>query len=116
MLERQLEELFRAAPEHGSVSMKESAEAVFIELTRERNRLVHEFSALALKSHGRHTSEFVRRQGPPGSAKFLLLLMPKKDRGSLLGDLEEEYRTYVLPEYGPAKARWWYWWQVIASI
>jgi hypothetical protein len=54
--------------------------------------------------------------GPPSSAKFILLLVPKRHREHLVGDLEEEYSTVVLPEYGAKKARLWYWWQVLASI
>lgn len=53
---------------------------------------------------------------PPAHAKFLLLLIPRKHREHLLGDLEEEYRLTVLPEYGPFKAKAWYWWQVVISI
>ena len=54
---------------------------------------------------------------PPGSAKFLLLLLlPTKDRDYLVGDLEELYRTILLPEYGPRMACFWYWWQVLISI
>lgn len=52
----------------------------------------------------------------PAAAKFLLLLIPKKNREGLLGDLEEEYHTIVLPEYGLWAARRWYWWQVCISI
>jgi DNA-binding CsgD family transcriptional regulator len=56
-------------------------------------------------------------QEPPRSAKFLLiLLLSKSNREHLLGDLEEEYRTVLLPEYGPAKARFWYWWQALSSL
>lgn len=53
---------------------------------------------------------------PPRSAKFLLLLIPRPNREHLIGDLEEEYAQIVLPEFGPRKARLWYWWQVLASL
>lgn len=52
----------------------------------------------------------------PKSAKFILLLIPKSQREHLIGDLEEEYNTIVLPEYGVRKARGWYWWQVAISV
>jgi hypothetical protein len=52
----------------------------------------------------------------PPLPKFLLLLVPKKNREHLLGDLEEEYRTVVLPEYGLRRAQWWYWEQVFISL
>lgn len=54
--------------------------------------------------------------GPPRIAKFVLLLVPARDREHLLGDLEEEYFSIVLPEYGSRAAWLWYWWQVIASV
>lgn len=54
--------------------------------------------------------------GPPRSAKFILLLIPIRIREHLAGDLEEEYRTVVLPQYGPRRAWLWYWWQVAASV
>lgn len=53
---------------------------------------------------------------PPAGAKFILLLIPKRNREHLIGDLEEEYRTILVPEYGVRKARTWYWWQVAISI
>jgi Kef-type K+ transport system membrane component KefB len=53
---------------------------------------------------------------PPRLAKFLLLLIPRRNRESLLGDLEEEYVTIAFPEYGARLARLWYWWQVVASV
>jgi hypothetical protein len=60
----------------------------------------------------------VQRQSdlPPAAAKFLLLLVPLRYREHLIGDLQEEYATVVLPEYGFRKARFWYWWQVVASV
>ena len=53
---------------------------------------------------------------PPKAAKFILLLVPRRHRENLIGDLEEEYTTILLPEYGVRKARTWYWWQVTISI
>jgi DNA-binding CsgD family transcriptional regulator len=53
---------------------------------------------------------------PPEFARFLLLLVPKKYRENLLGDMDEEFSTIILPQYGARKARLWYWWQLIASI
>jgi hypothetical protein len=53
---------------------------------------------------------------PPRAAKFMLLLVPKRHREHLIGDLEEEYITILLPEYGARKAQCWYWWQVAISV
>ena len=55
------------------------------------------------------------REKPPRTAKFILLLVPRKYRENLAGDLEEEYRA-VLAEFGRHKAAVWYWTQVICSI
>src|SRR5262249_12728136 len=52
----------------------------------------------------------------PCTATFLLLLIPKKDRENLVGDLEEEFLTILLPRYGARRARIWYWEQVILSL
>ena len=61
---------------------------------------------------------FAVRQSPevPPTAYFLLLLIPKKFRESFVGDLEEEFRTIVLPQYGRRKATLWYWWHTILSL
>ena len=53
---------------------------------------------------------------PPAGAQYLLLLLPKKYREALLGDLEEEYRTVVLPRYGSFWAKVYYWVQVLWSF
>jgi hypothetical protein len=53
---------------------------------------------------------------PPAAAKFILLLIPKRHREHLIGDLEEEYTMMLLPEYGVKRARLWYWWQVAISV
>jgi hypothetical protein len=37
-------------------------------------------------------------------------------RENLVGDLEEEFLTSVLPNYGLTLARRWYWQQVITSL
>jgi len=52
----------------------------------------------------------------PRNAKLLLLLIPRKSRENLVGDLEEEFSTMILPRCGLRKAQAWYWWQVSASI
>lgn len=56
------------------------------------------------------------RSHPPRSAQFALLLIPKRNREHLVGDLEEEYRTIVLPQFGRFLARCWYFEQVTIAI
>jgi hypothetical protein len=54
---------------------------------------------------------------PPKKAEYLLYyLLTKPDRESIPGDLEEEYRTIIVPKFGPQYARIWYWKQVILSV
>lgn len=48
--------------------------------------------------------------------KLLYLFLPKKQREYLPGCLDEEFTTFILPEFGPRYAKLWYWWQVIRSI
>jgi hypothetical protein len=57
-----------------------------------------------------------RLRPPLTGEKFMYLFLPKKDREALLGDLEEEYRSIILPKFGPRFARIWYWKQVLTSI
>jgi hypothetical protein len=64
--------------------------------------------------HGIADGSFVLYSGPPRSAHFLLLLIPKRNREHLIGDLEEEFRTIVLPKYGERAA--WFWYQVAISF
>jgi hypothetical protein len=52
----------------------------------------------------------------PSTARFLLLLIPRKYRENLVGDLEEEFATIVFPQYGPRRAQLWYWEQVFAGL
>jgi hypothetical protein len=54
---------------------------------------------------------------PPISASFLLsLLLKRSDRLTILGDLEEEFATTILPTYGRRRASIWYWFQVVRTI
>jgi len=62
------------------------------------------------------SGDFASNSEPPSSAKFILLLIPRNYREHLVGDLEEEYTTIVVPEYGLRKARLWYWVQVLCSL
>lgn len=52
----------------------------------------------------------------PRCARFVLLMIPKRSREHLIGDLEEEYWTVVLPEYGLFRARLWYWGQTVFIV
>jgi len=53
---------------------------------------------------------------PPRAAQFILLMIPKRNREHLVGDLEEEFRTKVLPEWGPLGARFFYWEQTAVAV
>ena len=47
---------------------------------------------------------------------LLHFCLPKRDRECMIGDLEEEYRTVILPKYGARVAARWYWWQAVRSV
>jgi hypothetical protein len=54
---------------------------------------------------------------PPATAERLACyLLPKRQRETILGDLEEDYRTTFLPKFGPQEARRMYWSQFIRSV
>jgi hypothetical protein len=57
----------------------------------------------------------VSEVGPPLAPKFLMLLIPPKNREAIIGDLEEEYRTILLREYGKRLANFYYWWHAILA-
>jgi hypothetical protein len=53
----------------------------------------------------------------PDSAAFLLrLFLTARDRAAIPDDLEEEYRTDILPRFGHRRARLWFWTQTISTI
>jgi hypothetical protein len=69
-----------------------------------------------LKVGNRLTAGHGEVDRPPRSAEYILLLIPKRNREHLVGDLEEEYRTKVLPEWGPLRARFFYWEQTAVAV
>jgi putative ABC transport system permease protein len=53
----------------------------------------------------------------PRIARLLLrLLLPARDRGVIIGDLDEELRRDVAPGRGAGAARLWYWGQVLSTM
>ncbi|NKB18996.1 MAG: hypothetical protein GKS01_00490 [Alphaproteobacteria bacterium] len=42
--------------------------------------------------------------------------LPKRDRGIVLGDLEEDYKYFIIPKFGKNAAKFWYFVQVLISI
>ena len=69
-----------------------------------------------VQAENRISVESSGRAHPPRVAVFALLLIPKKNREHLIGDLEEEYRTILLPQYGRFRARLWYWEQTALAL
>lgn len=58
-----------------------------------------------------------KTEEPPLSAQKLLLFALSQDkRENLIGDLQEEFQTEILPKFGPRAARLWYWSQVVRSL
>lgn len=65
-----------------------------------------------LKTHNHQLQQSLGLQQAPKVAEFFLLLLPIRDREHLLGDLEEEFRTILVPKYGIKIASVLYTWQV----
>lgn len=82
-----------------------------IALTR---KLIFHMSTLMLLGLGVRRT-MIDADQPPHAAKFLLLLVPLRNREGIIGDLEEEYRTILVPEYGHPLAKFYYWWHVILT-
>lgn len=95
----------------GSEILCLSGMVLFLLLVRTRNRSI---KSILHKLDSLESSKPVN--APPKAAKFILLLVPRRYRENLIGDLEEEYITILLPEYGVRRARTSYWWQVAISI
>lgn len=54
---------------------------------------------------------------PPRVLAWLLeSTLPRSERDAIVGDLYEEFVTYVVPDRGLWRARWWYRWQVARSL
>lgn len=63
------------------------------------------------------THQIAEKNDPPKRTAMLLhFCLPKRDRECMIGDLEEEYRTVILPKYGTRVAVRWYWWQALRSV
>jgi transcriptional regulator with XRE-family HTH domain len=57
-----------------------------------------------------------KQVAPPIAGCYLLdLLLPRKHRDNLVGDIEEDYRTTILPKYGRTAASIWFWKQVLVE-
>jgi putative ABC transport system permease protein len=57
------------------------------------------------------------RTAPPRLARWLLRrALDGPARSAIVGDIDEEFRRFILPERGAGKARRWYWRQALASI
>lgn len=65
--------------------------------------------------NARSVKHSFRRKVHPLAAQLLFLICFRKDREYLIGDLEEEYLTIVLPSCTYREARWWYWKEVAKS-
>jgi len=53
---------------------------------------------------------------PAGAEKLLFLGLSKSEREEQIGDLEEEFRTKIVPRFGLQFARRWYWSQVSRTV
>jgi hypothetical protein len=65
--------------------------------------------------------EFLKRT--PSTAKknatfehIAFLFVPKQNREHVIGDLEEEYCTFIVPARSPLSARCWWWYQLMGIM
>jgi hypothetical protein len=64
--------------------------------------------------YSRNVRHFLQK--PPKTAGLLLSFIPVKYRDNLLGDLEEDYWTRLVPKHGLRWARVCYWFQAIYAL
>jgi hypothetical protein len=77
---------------------------------------MHANAALSLTQNRQSPAYHILKK-PSTSATFLLyLFLPKDDRETLLGDLDEEFATVILPKFGPFRAWLWYWVQTLSAV
>lgn len=82
----------------------------------ERSPLVLTESVVATTLASDNQADPFKKSSPPQVAQFALLLIPKRNREHLIGDMEEEYRTIALPKYGRFLACAWYWEQTAIAV
>lgn len=58
----------------------------------------------------------VKPEPPLNACYFLSLVLSPCDRQAIVGDLNQEYWTYIVPEFGERRARLWFWTQTAKSI
>lgn len=80
--------------------------------------LVREFATLISKVktiQGSKKKEYAAV--PPENMEFILhILLSRKNRKHIIGDLEEAFHDIILPKYGAKRARQWYRWQALRAV
>lgn len=81
-------------------------------------RSIRSIESHALNEHAHGVADNIQASSdlPKTAEKLLYIILPKSAREHLPGDLEEEYRTTILPKFGLRYAKIWYWKQVVGSI
>ncbi|MCG8360805.1 MAG: permease prefix domain 2-containing transporter [Kiloniellales bacterium] len=81
------------------------------------NEMNHQFDFVTASHHSTGEVNARAKPEPPRRAVVIMdFLLPHSTRENLIGDLEEEYRTKILPKYGVRVANRWYWWQALRSV
>lgn len=76
----------------------------------------HKFHTLVILAGDAAQQLLDEREELPSLAERLLYwVLSKEQREAIPGDLEEEFRTIILPKFGRRYARMWYWKQVLTS-
>jgi hypothetical protein len=53
---------------------------------------------------------------PTFAAFFLYLTLPRRQQEPIIGDLNEDFATNVLPRFGPLLAGIWYWYKALLCV
>src|SRR3546814_2010143 len=70
-----------------------------------------------LRYHARPEPTVEHVSAPPQRAELVLrFALPKDQREYLIGDLEEEFRSEMVPKFGYRIAARWYWVQVLKAV
>ena len=84
-------------------------------LAESANRIVSDRQATGAKTSEGVPEDPIAEPQPKYGERILYLLLSRKNREYVLGDLEEEYSD-IVAKFGPGFARVWYRKQVLASI
>ncbi len=102
--------------------LDENSIEIFDSITNQikKNEIKHEVIREYLNAVEQLENSKIKDKPPEGADKLMLTILPKDMREFQLGDLEEEFRTRILPNHGLKYAVRWYWiqagWAVLFGL